>query len=654
MVTLAKFLRWPYLQRLIMHASSAVSSDTIRRFWFAGLLAAAVDAGFFLLLMHSGVGLSLAHITSFLIAATVNYSFLSKCLPQSSHPNSLRWDLFSRFWIASILALLMRGGLLALLINVWHISFALAIFPVITITAAISYLGFAFYVFPLQQKLSSPAIGWRETTIGIIVFIILLRLIYLGQAQLIPDEAYYWVYAQHMDLSFFDHPPMVAWLIWLGTSIFGDNEFGVRISAFVCGLITMGYLYALACNLYDKSTGLRTLLLLAVLPFSFVTGMLMTADASLIAAWAATLYYMERALIAGRSSAWLGMGITFGLGLLSKYTIGLLGVTALLFVILDPTARRWMQRPHPYLAAILALLLFTPVIIWNVQHDWASFSFQSGRLRGVGDDQFSVHLLFFDILVLLTPAGLLAAAWALITDGNHHHDQSARRRRLFVRVFTGTPFAVFFILSIFDSLRFHWTAPLWLAIVPTIAWMMGQTDHLSSITSRLQAAWKPTIAISMIAYAFVLHYVVLGFPGIPYPDFMKRYFWRETTIEIEKVVENVQQQTGQKPLVVGMSKWPIASSLFFYNRKEPMDIRSRNMFGDSGAMYQFWYPSEPPTTRPIILVGIEKIHLERGRWGNDITYMLDQPGPIQSRLIMREDKPLRWVYYRVTQGYLGN
>jgi dolichol-phosphate mannosyltransferase len=134
---------------------------------------------------------------------------------------------------------------------------------------------------------------------------------------------------------------------------------------------------------------------------------------------------------------------------------------------------------------------------------------------------------------------------------------------------------------------------------------------------------------------------------------MNHYFWREATNEIEKIVEEVQHQSGQKPLVVGMSKWPIASSLSFYNRKESMDIRSRNIFGDSGAMYQFWYPWEPPAARPIILVGIEKKHLECDRWGNDITRMLDQPGPIKSLLILREDKPLRWVYYRIAQGYLG-
>lgn len=406
---------------------------------------------------------------------------------------------------------------------------------------------------------------------------------------------------------------MVAWLIWLGTSIFGDNEFGVRIGAFICGLITMGYLSVLARNLYDQATGTRTALLLAILPFSFVTGMLMTADAPLIAAWAAALYYMERMLLAGHSSAWLGMGIAFGLGLLSKYTIGLLGMSALLFVILDPAARSWLRRSHPYLAIVLALLLFTPVIIWNAQHDWMSFKFQSSRLEGVGDDQFSVHLLFLDLLVLLTPVGLLAAGLALISGGKHDISQFAYRRCLFVRVFTGLPLAVFFVLSLFDSLRFHWTAPLWLTVLPTIAWLMGQTGGLRSITSSLQAVWKPTIVISLVVYAFIRHYIVLGIPEMPCPAFIKHYFWREATREVEKIAEDIQCQTGKKLLVIGMSKWSIASALSFYNQKERMEIRSRNILGESGAIYQFWYPAKPPAGQPLILVGMQKKQLEHDR-----------------------------------------
>ena len=303
-----------------------------------------------------------------------------------------------------------------------------------------------------------------------------------------------------MDLSFYDHPPLVAWLIWLGTAVAGDTEFGVRIGAFLCGLITMGFLYALAQNLYDKSTAIRTALLLAILPFTFATGFLMTTDAPVMAAWAATLYYMERALVANRSSAWLGMGIAFGLGILSKYTLGLLGIAALLFAIVDPVARRWLIRPHPYLAALLALLLFSPVIIWNLEHHWSSIVFQSSRVRGVGDDLFSLHLMLVDLLVLLSPVGLVAALWALLPKNLPNGSEMAHRRTLFVCIFTGVPLIIFIVLSMFDSLRFHWTAPLWLAIVPAMAWIMGQAVNPRSMAGRIQAAWKPTITISIVFY----------------------------------------------------------------------------------------------------------------------------------------------------------
>src|SRR6185437_13988879 len=435
--------------------------------------------------------------------------------------------------------------------------------------------------------------------------------------------------------------------------LFGNTEFGVRIGAFACGLITMGYLYTLARNLYDKTTGLRTLLLLAVLPFYFATGMVMTADAPLVAAWAATLYYMERVLLGNSKWAWLGLGIAFGLGILSKYTLGLLGPAALLFVILDPASRRWLYRPHAYLAAALALLLFSPVIIWNMQHDWASITFQSSRVKGVGDDQFAVHELFLHLMVLLTPVGLFAAAIALWPGTKRSYSTDARRRRLFVWAFTGVPLAVFFVLSIFDSQRFHWTGPIWLAVLPTMAWMMGYAGDFGTLIRRVSEAWKPTIAVCLVVYAFALHYVVLGIPGVPYKFLSERYFWREATSEVEQIAAEIRQRTGREPIVIGMSKWSVAAPLSFYNRSnEPMEIRSRNMFGDSGAMYDFWYPSESPTTRPILMVGIWRHDLEHTSKIYDIDRMLMQPGPIQERVVMREGKPLRQVHYRIAEGYL--
>ncbi len=641
-----------YIQRLMTLAGGTVSLNTAGRFAVVGLFGVLIDALVFQWMINQNAGLALAHFMSFFVAATANYTFNSKWSFRDHHAGYLQWHQFGRFLTVGVLALLMRGGVLALLVYVWHIPPLLAIFPAIIATAVVNYLGSAFYVFPSKKDLPSLDIRWRVAAIGIVLFIIVLRLIYAGLAQLIPDEAYYWQYAQHMDLSFYDHPPMVAWLIWLGTSIFGHNEFGVRISAIVCGLITMGYLYAFTLNLYDKSTGIRAILLLAVLPLGFASGLLMTPDAPLAAAWAATLYYMERALIANQNTAWLGMGITFGLGLLSKYTVGLLGITALLFVIVDPTARRWMKRPHPYLAATLACVLFLPVIIWNIQHDWTSFKFQSTRLAD--KYEFSVHYLILFIMILLTPVGFLAAVQALFSTRNTDKDQSHKRRQLFIQIFTGIPLLIFLALSTFDLPKFHWTGPIWLAILPTIAWMIGQTGHLSALTRRIQVAWQPTIIACTLVYAFTLHYVVLGIPGIPYPLFTEHYFWREATAEIRKITDDVRNQTGKEPVVVGMSKWSIASTLYFYNYgQSEMDIRSRNMFGGSGAMYNFWFPSQSATQRPIIQVSMTPHDLDQTREAGSLIPLLDQPGHIEFRVIERYGMPVRRIYYRISQGFHG-
>lgn len=647
-----------YIDRLLTLAGGTVTLNTAGRFAVVGLLGVFVDAIIFQWLINNDAGLALAHFVSFFVAVTTNYALNSKWSFREHHAGNLQWHRFGRFLTVGALALLMRGGVLALLVYVWHVPTFLAIFPAIFATAIINYLGSAFYVFPNEKNPPPQEIRWRTAAIGIVSFVIALRLVYFGLAQLIPDEAYYWQYAQHMAFSFYDHPPMVAWLIWLGTSILGHNEFGVRIGAILCSLIAMGYLYALAQNLYNKSTAIRTLLLVAIFPFAFASGLLMTPDAPLVAAWAAALYYLERALIAGQRIAWLGMGIAFGLGLLSKYTLGLLGIAALVFVIIDPTARRWMSRPHPYFAALLALLLFSPVIIWNYENNWASFAFQSNRVLA-DEYRFSVHYLIAHIFILLTPVGFLAAAIALfsVTQTKPENQLSERRRQLFVQVFAGVPLLIFFIISTFDAPRFHWTGPIWLALLPTIAWMIGQSNHWSTFTKRVMAGWRFTIIACVFVYAFVLHFVALGIPGIPYQFFTEHYFWRETAAEIERIAADVKNQSGIDPIIVGMSKWSVASALYFYTHDHArLDIRARNMFGGSGAMYEFWLPSQVPSNRPIIQVGMKPRHLETVKIDQqniDVKEMLIRPGPIEYRVIERYGTPVRRIYYRISQGFKG-
>jgi len=70
-------------------------------------------------------------------------------------------------------------------------------------------------------------------------------------------------------------------------------------------------------------------------------------------------------------------------------------------------------------------------------------------------------------------------------------------------------------------------------------------------------------------------------------------------------------------------------------------------------MYEFWFPSQSPTNRPIIQVGMKRRHLEQTRMGINVKEMLDQPGAIEYRVIEQYDTPVRRVYYRVSEGFRG-
>jgi dolichol-phosphate mannosyltransferase len=142
--------------------------------------------------------------------------------------------------------------------------------------------------------------SWSATekaSAAIILGLIFLRLAFLAFPDLFPEEAYYWLYAKHLDIGYLDHPPMVAWLIAGFTGLFGDQEFAIRFGAFLCSLVTSFWVFRLTRFLYDKRTAVIAVLLAQVLPFFFMTGFMMTPDAPLTACWAGMLYYLARVLI---------------------------------------------------------------------------------------------------------------------------------------------------------------------------------------------------------------------------------------------------------------------------------------------------------------------------------------------------------------------
>jgi 4-amino-4-deoxy-L-arabinose transferase-like glycosyltransferase len=206
-----------------------------------------------------------------------------------------------------------------------------------------------------------------------------LRLVVASIAPVSPDEAYYWVWSRAPALGYLDHPFMVALWIRIGTALFGDGAFGIRVLAPLAAALGSVLILDAARRLGAGRGYAAALLLNATLLFG-AGGILMTPDTPLLLFWIATLWAMARIVAGGSGWWWIAAGVFAGLALDSKYTAVLLLAGIGLWAVLLPTGRRWLLRDaRPWLGLAIAILLLLPVILWNADHHWASFLKQGGR-----------------------------------------------------------------------------------------------------------------------------------------------------------------------------------------------------------------------------------------------------------------------------------
>jgi 4-amino-4-deoxy-L-arabinose transferase-like glycosyltransferase len=215
-----------------------------------------------------------------------------------------------------------------------------------------------------------------------VVGLVALRLAIAAWLPLTFDEAYYWQWSKHLAGGYYDHPPMVAVVIWLGTLVAGDTELGVRLVSVLLGLPMSWAVFRAAQLLFGgvRIACTATLLLNATLIAAAGTT-IVTPDAPLLVASSFVLYALAQVLASGRGIWWLAVGAAVGAALLSKYTALFFGPIIVIWLLWVPKLRRWLTSPWPYLGGLLALALFAPVLWWNAEHDFVSFAKQLGRAR---------------------------------------------------------------------------------------------------------------------------------------------------------------------------------------------------------------------------------------------------------------------------------
>lgn len=542
---------------------------------------------------------------------------------------------------------------------------------------------------PGETILPSPGPNDRRVLLGIILCSFLVRLCCGGRLDLLPEEAYYWSYAQHPDTGYLDHPPMVAWLIWLSTTLLGDHELTVRLPSLLCWLATAFFIHRLTRRLYGPEAGWTAVGLLACLPVYAGVGLFMTPDAPLYACWGGALYFLARALLEGRHRAWLGVGACLGLGMDSKYTIALLVPAVLLFLLLPFRRRAWgiLARPEPWLGALVAAALFLPVILWNARHDWASFTFQGGR-RWSGSFQFGFHVLAGSWLLLLTPPGLAAAIVCLMPrrgrvrlhdwisrhvpatfrsgltqllclEPSPLHHQMARadtdgRKLAFARIFCLVPLAVFVLNSLRSMPKINWSGPVWLAVLPMIAGMLAMRQEPGQprpVWCLRPGVWRPLAAGLILGYTAAFLFITLDMPGLACISRKTHPLmtgWREMGREINQIEEAVEQKSGREVLVVGMDKYFITSQVAFYGADDDReDAAGRHLFGGSSLMWKFWKAPHEAAGFDIILVAFKRRVLEDPQLGRFFKTL----DPVETRDIPGTYDTLGRFYYRIGRGY---
>ena len=423
---------------------------------------------------------------------------------------------------------------------------------------------------------------WRSLVIAFIVIAAMtgLRIAYASLIDLRTDEAYYWTWSKEHVLSFLDHPPMIAWFIRFGTAIFGDTNLGVRFAGIVAMMCTQLLLADIVRRLTHDAGAIVLALLLPEAALYY--GLLMAKvapDTALIPFAVAMMWSLVRLAESGDLRWWLAAGLFGGLSLLSKFTAVMLVPAILAFMLVPDWRLRQLRSAYPWLGALIAVVVFSPVLIWNYQHDWASFRFQLVRatamrefsLRTLGDYIGLQWGLVGFVLFPVVLSGVALTAWR------------GYRSREPIAILLSTAVIVPFLYFLWKSLRLR-IGDTW----PMFMWPAGFAAAAINIATLPREGWSKSMVrstarwanagivsgIAMIVLVF-LYYVAVPWNFIGHTDPIG------SEAGYEAVVARVQaelQKTGATWIATTDYRTYAMMRWFFKDRLPIIEVTERGRF----------------------------------------------------------------------------
>ena len=374
----------------------------------------------------------------------------------------------------------------------------------------------------------------------------------------LPDEAYYWVWSQRLQWGYFDHPPLVAWMIRLSTELLGDGIVAIRLPAVLTWLASCTLAYLFAWRIYRRHlAGALALLAWSSLPIVQAGFHVITPDTPMVLfGWFA--YYLSwQAVRQGSRRLWILAGLCVGLALVGKYPAILLPLVVFLALVTSREGRRELAGSGPWLAALVALLLFLPVVWWNYRHDWISFAFQLGHgIQSRISEPWQMFTLFLGgQMGVVMPWTFLAMAYASLRPARWGVPSGSFTSRLLVIGFW-LPLLLFGAAGISSKAEANW--PL-LAYLPGTLLLAGALRcWLFSPTG--QRTWPVALVATACLVALLLVNTVrfpwwLEYAGVELPpqrtQLSQSYGWEEVGAELQRLLAAMPQ--GDSCGVVGAS-----------------------------------------------------------------------------------------------------
>jgi len=265
-----------------------------------------------------------------------------------------------------------------------------------------------------------PTSKYEKLTLATILAFLAFRIFYIATTHynLIADEAYFWDWSRHPDLSYYDMGPMIAWVIRFFTFFPPLSEFSVRLAAPLFSAFSAFVVYKLSKEIIGSSKLVFvTILIFHITPIATAGGVIITYYSPQLFFMTMTAFSLWR-LVAQKSGVWWYLiGLSLGLGFLSHHIFSIISAEVILFFLISKAHRIWFKRKEPYIAIIIALFVSSPVWIWNLIHQSVMAKHAFGLMHVSPDVMTTLGLFLAGQAGVHTPFLFLAVLYGIGVSG---------------------------------------------------------------------------------------------------------------------------------------------------------------------------------------------------------------------------------------------